>query len=81
MPHTTPWFILADEVVSSDTPGINEYAHYLKGLYGDYIFPVNEWPPMLSVRYIDLALINHQSIPKSSEIDDFMKSTLHGTGR
>jgi predicted NACHT family NTPase len=34
---------------------------------------------MVSDRYVNLALINHESIPNSWDIDDFMKSTLHGT--
>jgi GTPase SAR1 family protein len=34
---------------------------------------------MVIDRYVNLALLNHQHIPKASEIDSFMKSTLHGT--
>lgn len=34
---------------------------------------------MVSDQYVNLALINHESIPNSWDIDDFMKSTLHGT--
>ena len=34
---------------------------------------------MVIDRYVNLALIKHQAIPKASEIDSFMKSTLHGT--
>ena len=33
----------------------------------------------MSDRYVNLALINHEKIPQSYEMDDFMKSTLHGT--
>lgn len=34
---------------------------------------------MVSDKYVNLALINHDSMPNSWDIDDFMKSTLHGT--
>jgi hypothetical protein len=34
---------------------------------------------MITNQYINLALIKHQHIPEASEIDNFMKSTLHGT--
>ena len=71
--------ILAGESSSLDTPAINKYNPYLKRLYGDYIFQFDEWPPMVSDQYVNLALINHENMPNSWDVDDFMKSTLHGT--
>ena len=43
------------------------------------MLPKDEWPPRVSDCYVNLALINHEKVPKSYEMDDFMKSTLHGT--
>ena len=51
----------------------------MKRFYGDYKLPKEDWPPRVSDRYVNLALINHEKIPQLYEIDDFMKSTLHGT--
>ena len=76
---TFTFHILAGGALALGTPAINQYIPYIKRLYRDYIFQSNEWPPMVSDRYVNLALINHQSIPSSWEIDEFMKSTLHGT--
>lgn len=61
------------------TPAIDQYALHLKRFYGDYKLPKEDWPPRVSDRYVNLALINHEKIPQSYEIDDFLKSTLHGT--
>ncbi len=72
-----PSYIIAGELAG--TPAISKYASYLKRLYEDFVYTSSEWPPMVIDRYVNLALIKHQDIPKASEIDSFMKSTLHGT--
>ena len=79
MNYTNSSFSYADWATPNNTPAVDQYAHYLKRLYGDYKLPKDEWPPRVSDRYVNLALINHETVPKSYEMDDFMKSTLHGT--
>lgn len=62
------------------TPAIDKYAVRLKKVYSDYIFEMtDEWPPRVSDQYINLALINHKKIIQPDEMDEFAKSTLHGT--
>ena len=77
--YTNSSFSYADWATPDNTPAVDQYACYLKRLYGDYKLPKDEWPPRVSDHYVNLALINHEKVPKSYEMDDFMKSTLHGT--
>ena len=49
-------------------------------MYSKYVFEkTDEWPPRVSDQYINLALINHKNIIRPDEMDEFAKSTLHGT--
>ena len=62
------------------TPAIDKYALRLKNLYSKYVLEkTDEWPPRVSDQYINLALINHKNIMRPDEMDEFAKSTLHGT--
>ena len=71
--------LLTEWATPDSTPAVDQYTLYLKRFYSDYKLPKDEWPPRVSDHYVNLALINHQKVPQSYEMDDFMKSTLHGT--
>ena len=72
-------FVFTDWATPDSTPAVDQYTLYLKRFYSEYKLPKDEWPPRVSDHYVNLALINHQKVPRSYEMDDFMKSTLHGT--
>ena len=62
------------------TAAIDKYAVRLKKVYSDYVFETtDEWPPRVSDQYINLALVNHKNIIRPDEMDEFAKSSLHGT--
>ena len=56
------------------------YAHKLRSSYkGHSLFPKDAWPPRLSEMYINLALVQHENLPVNKSLNDFVKTTLHGT--
>ena len=61
---------------------IETYADLLRSSYVEHhLFPPDQWPPRLSECYINLALIQHEAkaVDSSSSLNDFEKTTLHGT--
>ena len=57
---------------------IDTYASHLKCVYTREKLPINDkWPPVKSIKYINLALIGKEDITKQ-EADDFTKATMHG---
>ena len=49
-------------------------------MYCDYVFETtDEWPPRVSDQYINLALVTTRISYVSDEMDEFAKSSLHGT--
>lgn len=39
----------------------------------------DEWPPRVSDQYVNLALVKHDKFVRRNEMNEFAKSTLHGT--
>lgn len=60
----------------------NQYTVYVKHVRSCYsnsqYFETNEWPPMLTHKYINLALIKNEKVHRG-RTDEFTKATLHGS--
>ena len=61
------------------TPAIDRYVERLKKLYTSRMQMSDEWPPRVSDQYVNLALVKHDEFVLRNEMNEFVKSTLHGT--
>ena len=61
------------------TPVLDRYVERLKKVYTSRMQMSDEWPPRVSDQYVNLALVKHDKFVRRNEMNEFAKSTLHGT--